>query len=162
MWSGTARTNYARFRDLERLQALCDQHGVKLDRGPENFAMLLPSSGSDDGDLPSTVMSSDDTNEAEFLSDLVAPLLEPGSVLVVKSAGADRQRYISGQATAYMVDAQGMVRIVEVSLNEIYAKAATSFGVDVTDIAECSYESLPASYERARQSAAAAESGPRG
>lgn len=143
MWHGTARTNFARFDDVEKLKQVCAPLGVKVTTGPENFAMLEPDR-SDDGDFPSMV---GDDFEEEFFPDVVLPLLQPRSVLVVMCTGADKLRYLSGNATAFMRDDTGAVQIQQVSIGDIYEKAAAAFQVDSRDIAECRYEELPASFQ---------------
>ena len=157
MWQGSARTNFARFTDIEQLKKVCEANGVVVTLGPENFACLEPSDAAQDGDFPGVVEDEATGDDVEFMPDLVAPLLQPGSVLVSMTCGADKLRYLTGVATAYTRDDNGEVQLLQVSMNDIYEKAATAFKVDVRDIGECHYEDLPANYRAATSATAAAD-----
>lgn len=157
MWQGSARTNMARFADLEKLQALADKHGLVVTRPDEedNFACLEPDEGAtQDGDFP-TFVTDEEGNEVE-LWDAVVELLEPDSVLIVQSVGADKLRTLSGNSTAFVRRQDGSVERTQVTISEIYEKAAKEFGIPQKCIGEVHYEDLPNCTDRPTQRSQAA------
>lgn len=148
MTTYAARTNYARFTDIDALQTACEQHGVQIQTGPENFAMLMAGEQVD-GEFPVGI----DDDGGEFIEDIVVPLLEPRSVLVVEGVGFDKMRSMTGYAIAWMRDDAGETHWHRVSLSDVYAQAASKFGVPRADIAHAVHDDLPASYvQRGRES----------
>ena len=64
----------------------------------------------------------------------VADLVE-GQVAVLMEVGSEKYRYVTGQTIAVRWDG----RVVHLSLNDIYEKAAREFGVDVKSITPAEY-----------------------
>lgn len=131
----------ARFEDVDALEKAVGPM-VTITRGPDGFAILEPKEGAtDDGDFPSFI-EDEDGNEVD-LWDVVVEHLAPDSVLVVQSIGADKLRYLSGNATAFVRRADGTVEAARIGIDDIYAKAAEQFSISVECIGVAQYEDLP-------------------
>ena len=166
-FQGVERTNYVQFRPemMELLTAYCgafdialverDRRHAIMPRDPDVFVStidgddvterlyeLLRSHGQlEEAGLPLadsiTDLDVEDELELELELDfsLVATWMEPGEVLVVESAGHEKLRYVSAFAAAYNHKGDE----VAIDLNDIYAKAAESFGVNVNSISQAAY-----------------------
>jgi len=77
---------------------------------------------------------SEEEIEVDWTS-MLAPHLAEGEVAILKEAGAEKVRYITGWAMAIAWDG----RTTYIGLNDIYAKAAAEFGVESTSINEATY-----------------------
>lgn len=127
-WIGTARSNYVKIADLEGLQAALVNFGIEIGKHDEHDTYCLLAVGDGDGGWPSFSYDEDD-NEIEFsFESLVMPFVAEGEVLVVMEAGAERLRYVSGHASAY-IRRGDQVSSTSLSLNDIYDKACREFGV---------------------------------
>ncbi len=104
---------------------------IENKRDPTLFA-VHSGDRTDDGSWPSYDLEND--KDIDFQGELVGHLLE-GQVAVLMSAGADKLRYISGSAVA--VNHEG--HAVTVSLDDIYATAASYFGVTEKEITLAEY-----------------------
>ncbi len=133
-WYGNARSNYFRVKDTDVFLRWTERRGFgvfKSQQGP-NVLAIHPGNATDCGDWPSYDME----NDTEF--DLVAELaghLELGQIAVLLEVGAEKLRYLTGQAIA--VNARG--RVVEVTLNDIYRKAAHAFRIPESEITRAEY-----------------------
>lgn len=75
-----------------------------------------------------------DETEIDWVNILTEHLAE-GEVAILMEAGAEKLRYITGWAQAISWDG----RVNTVSLDDIYAKAAAEFGVDIDSITRAAY-----------------------
>lgn len=139
-WYGAARSNYVLIKDLKALQEALDPWPIGIykkhkDDSDNNVLVCFLSEDQDSGGWPFTAWDEDD-NEVEFdAAELIAPHLVEGQVLVMMEAGAEKLRYVTGHAIA--INHEG--KYVTVNLDDIYAKAAETFGVDGASITSCSY-----------------------
>jgi hypothetical protein len=132
-WYGAARSNYFRVKDAEAFEADMAKYDVELwskDENPDLLAMSAAGDDGDDGDWPSYDSETDE--DFEFI-DKVWPHLAEGEVLVMKTIGSEKMRYLTGYAVA--VNHRG--EKVDINLNNIYDLAKQAFKVD--DITEVSY-----------------------
>lgn len=139
---GTERTNYFRVKDEQKFREWAESLSAEVIRDKEGRFGLIPGPYSDDGTFPSVRFKDEDEleegednmEEIDFMGEL-AEHLEPGSIAVSMQAGAKKYRYIVGFAEA--IDHTG--KVVSVSLQDIYQKAANAFGVPFNDITEAQY-----------------------
>lgn len=127
MWHGTARTNYVSVTDLEKLGKILNELQVRMEENHQGQVCFV--SDAEDGGW-----SGMDEQDREFsFEEHVMPYVVGGQVLVAMEAGADKCRYISGRAVAY-VRWGDRVEQTCVELADIYEKAKKFFVVaDITD-----------------------------
>jgi Ribonuclease G/E len=89
----------------------------------------------DDGDSDADDDEDSDEDENLFVPDMIAEHLLPGQVAVFEHVGHEKLRYLSGWAIAVFDDG----RQIRVSLGDIYAMAASEFGVDRNSITAAAY-----------------------
>lgn len=132
-WYGTSRSNYFAVKDKEAFLAWAKLRNLNLLSGKENPTVFgIYPHDELDGDWPSYDLDSDEP------FDLCAELarhLAKGQVAILVKAGAEKLRYVTGEAIA--VNHRG--RCVTVYLNDIYAKAARAFRVPVDRIGVAKY-----------------------
>lgn len=134
-WYGLGRTNYVRVRDRAALDSWIEQIGVSVEIFEKGDLIALSGYESDDGDLPSWYEDEDGEEHDDFLGEFVADHLHPEDVLVYMSCGAEKARYASGHASAYMVGKP----IVFINLDDIYGIAAKAFEVPAGSITQATY-----------------------
>lgn len=124
-WYGTSRSNYFRVKDAEAFKSHMDELGARhWSRSDGTFAV----GGDDDGHWPSSFI--DDTGECQdfdFMEEVRKHLL-PGEVAIFQQAGAEKLRYVTGQAIAVHSDG----RRCFVDINSIYALVKQTFGIEPT------------------------------
>lgn len=132
---GAERTNYVRIREdkLEEVRAYKNLFGMEVINLGDRLG-FIPSNFSDDGCFPSCV-ENEAGAEVELDWKKIATCMEVGQVLVVMHVGREKLRYLNGSATAW--DWRG--EFVEISLKEIYERAAEKFGVAADDITDAAY-----------------------
>lgn len=145
---GTARSNYVKVKDMEGLKTSIEpwdisMHSTAADPNTVCFLDTHP----DGGGWPNWLMFykaglDEDGNECEVEDDvefdvqkIIMPFLQPGEVLVMMEAGAEKYRYVSGHASAHHTDG----RSTWLNLSSIYAQAAKEFGVDKAMITQAIY-----------------------
>lgn len=158
------RSNYVRFRPemLALVTAYCAAFNIRLNESDGRHALLPDGRGEDDafGSICDEVSDelfallsahklleeaglhwvdpdsgSDEEEEIELDLSLLATWMAPGEVLVIESAGCEKLRYLAAFALAYNHKGDE----VQISLQDIYAKAADAFGVEVNAISQASY-----------------------
>jgi hypothetical protein len=138
-WNGVARTNYVRFADIDGLKEAIKPFDLTVEAHPNGTHHCIDSSDQFGG-WPTFHWDEEKDEEIEFsFEEHVAPYLEKGEVLVTLECGAEKLRYLSGNAHAYHFDGE-KVSVTSVSMNDIYEKAAQAFGVDKRQIAEAIYD----------------------
>jgi hypothetical protein len=124
-WYGSARSNYFRVKDVPKFVEFCKRWGIEpiyqKDGGKNPVGFLCDKYG--DGSLPAGFTDTIDGKEVDltfgdFLDEL-SQHLAYGSVAVMMECGAEKLRYITGQAVA--INSRGETRVI--SLNDIYKKA---------------------------------------
>jgi hypothetical protein len=124
-WYGCARSNYFRVKDVPKFVEFCERWSIapiyQKDDGKNPVGFLCEEDGN--GSLPTGFTDTVDGKVVEltfgdFLDEL-SQHLAYGSVAIMMECGAEKLRYITGQAVA--INSRGQTR--EVSLNDIYKKA---------------------------------------
>ena len=137
-WSGASRSNYVRVADIEGLKKSLANWEIEIVAKGDKIAMFPQT---EDGSWPSWRCAEDEDGPHEVEFDFgtdVMPYVAEGEVLVVMTSGAEKLRYITGNASAY-VRRGDKVEVVSIGLYDIYAKAATTFGVDQHHITAAEY-----------------------
>jgi hypothetical protein len=135
-WYGSARTNYVRVSDMEALKENVLNFGIKMVEKDGKVA-FFPDDYSD-GDFPYS-MDDDEGNEIIFSwEDIIMPYIAELEVFVVMCCGAEKLRYITGDAQAYCRKGS-TVQFCGVNLNDIFSKAALEFDVDITQMTPAEY-----------------------
>lgn len=136
-WYGTARSNYVKIDDMAGLEAALKPFCVKITPQDTDPAVVyFTPEDSDTGGWQTFSSDDDDGEEIEFNPvEHICPFMADGQVLVMMEAGAERLRYVTGEAQAY--NKQG--DFVCLSLSDIYAKAAEAFGVPKASITTATY-----------------------
>ncbi len=130
-WYGTSRSNYFRVKDEAQFRQWVDRRGISIFQSSEDSTLFAVYS-TDDGSWPSYDMESD--AEVDFVNELSQHLAKD-EVAVLLTAGAEKLRYITGEALA--VNHKG--KVVDVSLLDIYRKAARTFRVPLSSITHAEY-----------------------
>ena len=124
-WCGTARSNYFRVRDENAFKAWAARLGLECwpcDDNDGSFAIAgeqasggWPTSVDDDGE--------EGLREVDVIRELAAHLAD-GEIAVLMEIGAEKLRYVTGNAVA--LDNTG--RCVSLRLADIYDLAGAEFG----------------------------------
>lgn len=130
---GTARSNYVRVKDEAAFRKWADDllcPAVEVIEGTgEEEGLLGLAEAEGDGTAPSARVAVGDDGpydiDIDFFSE-VAEHLADNEVFVWIEAGAEKLRYISGNAVAVHSDG----RTVTLGLSEIYDRARAEFGED--------------------------------
>ena len=133
-WYGTARSNYFRVKDAEVFVQWAKRRGLgvfKIERGADIFA-IHGGDSTGDGSWPSYDL--DEDSEIDLVREL-AEHLPKGQVAVLMEIGAEKLRYLTGVAIA--VNHKG--RVVQLTLSDIYYKAARAFRVAESEITQATY-----------------------
>ena len=133
-WYGSARSNYFRVKDSDTFLNWANGRGLGVFKNEESRDLFAIYGGdhTDDGSWPSYDMEGD--TEIDFVAEL-AQHLPKGQVAVLMEIGAEKLRYLTGVAIA--VNHKG--RVVELTLSDIYRKAARSFHVAESEITQAVY-----------------------
>lgn len=132
-YSGSARTNYFSVRDADAFRSFAAKYRLEVIERDGLFG-LLPGGWTDDGTFPSydPDMEEETGDGAIDFIQLLSGHLAEGSVAVIMEVGAERLRYLGGNAIA--VDHTG--RTVSVNLAEIYDRAFAEFGTKPSEAAD--------------------------
>lgn len=145
-FNGAARTNFFKVEDLEGLKKALEPFEIKIVAHGliEDFVYLHPET--EDHSWPSYVTIENEEGEDEEIEfafeDSVMPFVSEEAVVVAMSVGAEKLRYLSGYAFAFVRKGEEVLR-EQIFLSEIYERAAKKFELDVGTIAECRYDDLP-------------------
>jgi hypothetical protein len=132
-WYGTARSNYFRVKDSDAFLKWADGHGLGVFKNEESSDLFAIHGGStDDGSWPSYDVEGD--TEIDLVNEL-AQHLPKGQIAVLLEIGAEKLRYLTGMAIS--VNHEG--RVVELTLSDIYRKAARAFRVAESEITQATY-----------------------
>lgn len=128
-WYGACRTNYVQVKDVDAVIKAAAPFALELIRDEAGRVGFL--STDEYGGWPSSTYAEDDEdclNEIEFDFGFIVPHLVEREVLVVVCSGAEKLRYVTGDALAYAWDG----RVTRVDLTDIYKKVKDEFGVTTT------------------------------
>jgi hypothetical protein len=133
-WSGASRSNYFRVKDEATFRKWAKRRGLGIleSRKDGGRFAIYPEDSSDDGSWPSYCLKTN--TEIDIASELSKHLAK-GEIAILMSAGADKLRYITGEALA--VNDRGSV--LSLTLDEIYLRAARRFRVPVSSITQADY-----------------------
>lgn len=130
-WIGSARSNYVQLAEgvtKERLlKALALFSGLRLSFSliDDNLTVGFFGDDSDSGDFPSFYLGEND-EELEFTWEAdVMPFIAPDQVLIVMTVGAEKLRYLTGVAAAFVRRADNSVEAVSLDLEDAIIKLAT-------------------------------------
>ena len=132
-WYGSARSNYFRVKDANAFHEWTERRQLEVFKSDKeaDVVAIYPSENSD-GAWPTYDLEED----AEFdLATELAEHLVPGQVAVLLEVGAEKLRYLTGQAIA--VNAEG--GMVELTLSDIYRTAARAYRVPESEITRAEY-----------------------
>lgn len=141
---GTARSNYFQVKNPEAFKAWvtmvpglglwettqADLQAAETEEEKQRLACVFGIYSDDAGSgwWPYMVENADGEFQEFDLVDSLAPHLADGQVAVLMESGAEKLRYLCGNAVAF--DNTG--NVVQVNLDDIYAKAFDAFGVQPT------------------------------
>lgn len=139
-WYGAARTNYVKVKDYAALCKFLEGLPIEVHPHPnaESFVCFQPTEN-DCGDFQYQLIDDDGDEMGWDWQGAVCPNLVEGQVLIVMVTGSEKLRYLTGYAEAYTWDG----RMVGINIDEIYSRAAQTFGVSVSTFATCTYMDLP-------------------
>lgn len=121
-----SRTNYFKVKDRDALEQFAEATSLQLDWDGDRVAILA-----EDG-IPPTVEDEETGDEVDVdFGAEVCKFLADGEILVLQGSGYEGMRCVTGWATAY--DSTG--KMVTISIDDIYAKAARAFKVKENTIA---------------------------
>jgi hypothetical protein len=134
-WAGSARTNYFKVKDPEAFKAEMAKYELEVWPSEPDSSGCDPREGSfalgshdEWGGWPSSVWDEAADEDVEIdLTTLVSKHLAVGEVAIFMEIGAEKLRYLTGQAIA--INAKGEHRTV--NLDDIYRLAA-ELGPNVT------------------------------
>lgn len=128
-YTGTARTNYVTLTDLAGAMAYLAPFTIEVVERDGKHALL--DAHGDGGGWPTHEID-DDGNDIEFDFVEFMQFVSAGEVLVFMEAGAEKQRYVFGCASAYVKHPDGSVGVHSITLDDIYGQAVEEFGDSVT------------------------------
>jgi hypothetical protein len=135
-WYGAARSNYVSITDVEAVEAIVSPFGIEMSQGENDKWAFFPSNDTD-GDFNYST-EDEDGDEIEFAWDEVMAYVPEGEVLVVMCSGAEKLRFITGEAFA-ICRKGAEVNYTCLRLYDIYKQAATNFNVDIQTISVAEY-----------------------
>jgi hypothetical protein len=129
-WYGTCRSNYFRVKDVDAFNEFCAEHEARpISDGDGRVGFI-----SDDqyGGIPNRY----DEEQDEFIpiTESLAEHLAENQVCVILESGAEKARFITGQAIAIAWTGER----TDLSLTDIYKQAQDEFGGDA-EITEAIY-----------------------
>jgi len=134
-WYGTSRSNYFKVKDVEAFTADMDKHGIEYATKFKDKNDVFAVFGGDDGFFNSSYHDEATDDYVDFeLIDVIMPHLPDNEVCVLQSAGAEKLRYITGYAQAFTNK-----NLIQISIDDIYEKAAKEFNVPLDSISQASY-----------------------
>ena len=133
-WYGTSRSNYVKIKDMDALNKALEPWCINTEADLHGRIAFF-ARDSDNGGWPSWAQDAEG-NEIEFeWETVICPHMEDGEILVIRSVGAEKLRYVTGHAAAF--DNTG--KSISLSLDLIYSMAANHFGVPEANITTAEY-----------------------
>jgi hypothetical protein len=133
-WYGSSRSNYFRVKESDAFLKWAEERGLGVFKNKEEAGLFAIHGGesTDDGSWPGYDMEGD--TEIDLVTEL-AQHLANRQVAVLIEVGAEKLRYLTGVAIA--IDPKG--RVAELTLGDIYRKAARSFRIPENEITRAEY-----------------------
>jgi hypothetical protein len=133
-WYGSSRSNYFRVKDHDAFLTWAEGRGLGVFKNREDTGLFAIHGGesTDDGSWPSYDMEHD--TEIDLVAEL-AQHLPKGQVAVLMEVGAEKLRYLTG--AAFAINSKG--RVAELTLGDIYRKAARTFHIPESEITRAEY-----------------------
>ncbi len=145
-WYGTSRTNFVRVKNVEAAKASLEDFDNTIHTHPLQPDFIMISGNDDGGFSTNAVVDLEDGGyedvELEW-ADWAQEHLAEGQVLIMMSAGSENLRYVSAYAKAYSWKGDEL----SISLTDIYREIQDRWAVDMSQVADCTYQNLPASVE---------------
>ncbi len=127
-WTGTARTNYFRVKDVEKFYKWAEALQLRARTGKDSRVALF--SETPLGGWPNSIYNAQTDDDENFdIFQAVAHHLQEGSVAVFMEIGAEKMCYLTGHAIA--VNAQG--ETAAIMLSDIY-ELAKPLGTEITEV----------------------------
>lgn len=128
-WYGASRTNYFKVKDAEVFKTFIAQFGSvdlwEIVQADETVVYGLGDNG--EGYWPSEIPDDGSGEEIDFIG-AVSEHLADGEVAVFMSSGAEKLRYVTGDAVAIRNDGERL----QISIDDIYDLAKREWGVEPT------------------------------
>ena len=133
-WYGTSRSNYFRVKDRDAFLKWTEERGLGVFENQADTGLFAIHGGEStgDGSWPSYDMERD--CEVDVVSELAQHLPEV-QIAVLIEVGAEKLRYLTG--AAFAINSKG--QIADVTLSDIYRKAARTFHVPESEITRAEY-----------------------
>lgn len=132
-YQGEARTNYVSITNIKGLTKALKRWPLEVRKSKIEKGKVALFDTSGDG-WPSFAID-DNGEDIEFdVATLIMPFVSEGEVLVVMEAGHEGERYVIGNASAWVRRGKKVLRTF-LCLEDIYARAARKFSVKVDSIA---------------------------
>jgi hypothetical protein len=126
----SARSNYFSPDDRPRLERWAQKFGIEIVDGTEPGSVTLLAS--EEG-WPSWHCDEETSEERDIdIAEELGELLKPGETAVLLEVGAEKLRYVVGYAVAIHRKIGGGVETERLSLDEIYTRAETRWGAQVS------------------------------
>lgn len=124
-WYGTARSNYFKVRSESEFLKWAET--VECEACQKNGRWAIVSTSANGGFASSRFDDGGEYVDFSIMEEIV-PHLAEGAVAIFIEVGAEKSRYLTGEATAVSWTGE----MVHVSLDDIYGLACEAFGVDPT------------------------------
>lgn len=136
-WIGFARTNYFHVTDIDALTKSLSGFELTPTVSVVDKSLFCILCESDDGGWPA--WGEVDGEDLDFsFQEIVMPFVAEGEVLVVMECGAERLKYLTGFAAAY-VRRGDSVKELTIELSDIYRMVSEKFGVKLSAVSLCAY-----------------------
>ena len=133
-WYGSSRSNYFRVKDHAAFLKWAEDCGLGVFESRQDTGLFAIHGGesTEDGSWPSYDVEHD--TEIDLVAELAQHLPE-GQVAVLMEVGAEKLRYLTG--SAFAINSKG--KVAEITLGDIYRKAARTFNISENEITRAEY-----------------------
>lgn len=136
-FNGTARSNYVKVKDVAAATAALEPFGNEIHKHPDNADYIAIFGGCYDTGIFLTTMEDDDGDDIELdFAAWAQEHLAPGQVLVLMTAGAEKQRYVSAWAEAHTWDGRSVAVRLDTELDNLIRSV---LGLDPDSVAPATY-----------------------
>ena len=127
-WYGTARSNYFKVRDNETFKVFMqDLSNMFAEHNDVDNTWWIRANDDSNGGLDWTIYDEDfEPDDSVNAMDEFASHLQEGEVAIFLEAGAEKLRYITGNALAIAWTGE----IIEIDLTDIYELVAKKYGIE--------------------------------
>lgn len=136
-FNGTARSNYVKVKDVAAATAALEPFGNEIHKHPDNADYIAIFGGCYDTGTFTTLRGDDEGEDVELdFAAWAQEHLEPGQVLVLMTAGAEKQRYVSAWAEAHTWDGRSVAIRLDTALDNLIR---SELGLDPDSVAPATY-----------------------